>query len=100
MSSIATPQRHSAVSRFFRNPDSGDVVVAQMPNIPLWLFLAATAAQALLHPKGAAGTGISIVAGVSLAVWAVLEIARGDSPFRRVLGAIVLVASLLGYLFR
>ena len=100
MSSIATRQRHSAVSRFFRNPESGDVVVAQMPNIPLWLFLAATAARSLRHPKGAAGTGISIVVGVSLAVWAVLEIARGESPFRRALGAVVLVGSLLGYFLR
>lgn len=100
MSSITTPQRHSPVSRFFRNPKSGDVVVAQMPNVPLWLFLAATAARALLHPTGAAGTGISIVAALSLAVWAVLEIARGESPFRRVLGAIVLVGSLLGYVLR
>ena len=100
MSSIAPPHHRAGVSRFFRNPKSGDVVVAQMPNIPLWLFLAATAARALLHPKGTAGTGISIVAGVSLAVWAVLEIARGESPFRRVLGTIVLVGSLLGYLVR
>jgi hypothetical protein len=46
------------------------------------------------------GTGVSIVAGVSLAVWAVLEIARGDSPFRRVLGAVVLAGALLGYLMR
>lgn len=100
MSSIATPQHHSAISRFFRNPRSGEVVVAQMPNIPLWLFLAATAARTFLQPKGVGGTGIAIVAGVSLAVWAVLEIARGESPFRRVLGVIVLVGSLLGYVLR
>ena len=100
MPSTTTPQRHSALSRFFRNPETGQVVVVQMPNIPLWLFLAATVARTLVHPKGAAGTALSIVAAVSLAVWAVLEIVRGDSPFRRVLGAVVLLGALLGYLMR
>jgi hypothetical protein len=100
MSTVAAPHRHSAVGRFFRNPKTDEIVVFQVPNIPLWLFLAATVARAFLHPKGTVGTGVSIVAGVSLAVWAVLEIARGDSPFRRVLGAVVLAGALLGYLMR
>src|SRR3954469_18620708 len=100
MPTVGTPGRHSAVARFFRDPKTGKIVVVQMPNIPLWLFLVAAAIRAVLHPKGALGTGISIVAGVSLAVWAILEIARGDSAFRRVLGAAVLVGIVLGYLIR
>src|SRR3954453_18037004 len=100
MSTVAPHERHSAVGRFFRNPETGKVVVVQMPNIPLWVFLATAAIRAVLHPKGATGTAVSIVAGVSLAVWAILEIVRGDSAFRRVLGAAVLVGMAVGVLLR
>jgi hypothetical protein len=86
----------SAVSRFFRNPRTGDVVVAQMPNMPLWVFLAATAVRVLFRPDGSVGTLVSIVGTAGLVVWAGLEIARGDSPFRRVLGVVVLLATVAG----
>jgi hypothetical protein len=90
----------SAFSRFFRNPDTGEVVVVQPPNVPLWLFLAATAVRLLLHPSGALGTAVSVVSTLSLVVWAVLEIARGESPFRRALGAVVLAGTVLGLVLR
>jgi hypothetical protein len=99
-SAQTTTARQSPIGRFFRNPNTGEVVVFQMPNIPLWVFLAATAARLLFHPHGAVGTAISIVGSVSLIVWAGLEIARGESPFRRVLGAVVLVAVVVGLLIR
>lgn len=83
---------HSTASRFFRSPETGRVVVVQMPNIPLWVFLAATAVRLVFHPTGVLGTVVSLVGTVGLVVWAGLEIVRGDSPFRRVLGAGVLVA--------
>jgi hypothetical protein len=86
----------SAVSRFFRNPRTGDVVVAQMPNMPLWVFLAATAVRVVFRPDGSVGTLVSIVGTAGLVVWAGLEIARGDSPFRRVLGVVVLLATVAG----
>jgi hypothetical protein len=86
----------SAVSRFFRNPRTGDVVVAQMPNMPLWVFLAATAVRVLFRPDGSVGTLVSIVGTAGLVVWTGLEIARGDSPFRRVLGVVVLLATVAG----
>jgi hypothetical protein len=88
------------VSRFFRNPETGDVVIFQLPNIPLWVFLAATAARLLFTPHGTVATAVSIVGTVSLIVWAGLEIVRGDSPFRRVLGGLVLVGVLIGLLTR
>jgi hypothetical protein len=93
-------QHHSALSRFFRNPDTGDVVVAQPPNPPLLVWLAATLARLAFHPHGAAGTALTIVATVSLVLWSLLEIARGDSPFRRVLGAVVLAAVVFGLVLR
>jgi hypothetical protein len=92
--------RHSPVSRFFRNPETGELVIAQMPNIPLWIFLAATAVRMLVHPHGTVGTVVSVVGTVALVVWAVLEIARGESPFRRVLGGVVLLATIVGFFLR
>ena len=71
-----------------------------MPNIPLWVFLAATALRLLFTPHGTVGTALSIVGTLALVICACLEIARGDSPFRRVLGGGVLVAVLIGFLTR
>ena len=54
----------------------------------------------VFQPDGTAGTVVSIVSTTAIAVWALLEIAAGSSPFRRVLGAVVLVAALAGLLLR
>lgn len=99
MTASAT-SRHSALSRFFRNPQTGDVVVAQWPNPPLLVWLIATVAQRVFSPEGILGTALSVVATISLVIWSLLEIARGDSPFRRVLGGLVLVAIAVGFVLR
>ena len=93
-------RRRSGLGWFFRNPDTGEIVVAQRPNLPMWAFLAATTLRLLFHPDGTAGTVVSIVSTTAIVVWAVMEIAAGSSPFRRVLGAIVLVAALAGLVLR
>jgi hypothetical protein len=90
----------SRASRFFRNPRTGEIVVAQKPNAPLWLYLAATVATVLFRPDGTIGTLLSALTTLALVVWALLEITRGDSPFRRTLGAVVLAAIVVGLLRR
>jgi hypothetical protein len=84
------------VARFFTNSDTGRLAVVQWPNLPLIIFLAATGARVLSHPNGTAGTAVAVVGEVALLVWSLLEIARGDSPFRRVLGAAVLAVTVAG----
>src|SRR4051794_28631031 len=79
---------------FVTNPRTGKVAVAQRPNVPLLVFLVATAVRILLHPHGTVGDVVSLVGTVALAVWAILEVVRGDSPFRRVLGGVVLALLL------
>jgi hypothetical protein len=91
---------HSAVARFFRNPGSGELAIVQMPNIPLAAFLVATMARMVFHPAGLVGGAVSVVAAVTIVWWAVDEIVRGDSAFRRVLGGVVLVGSVLGLVMR
>ena len=80
----------SLLSRFFRNPETGEVVIAQRPNLPLAIFLVATAVRIVTSPDGTAGDVVSWVGTIALAWWAIDEILRGASPFRRVLGAVVL----------
>lgn len=92
-----TAQR-SAVARFFTNSDTGKLAVVQWPNLPLSIFLAATGVRFLSHPEGTAGTAVTVVGGVAILVWSLLEITRGDSPFRRVLGAAVLAVTVAGTL--
>ncbi len=95
-----TVTRHSAVGRFFRNPETGELAVVQLPNLPLWVWLAATSVHLVVTPHGAVGTVLSVVGTAGLVVWAVLEAVRGDSPFRRVLGGLVLAGLVIGLLTR
>jgi hypothetical protein len=78
-----------AVDRFFRNPDTGELVVAQLPNPPLLAWLAGTALQLVVEDSPL----LDAVTSLALIWWAILELVEGESPFRRVLGAVVLVAT-------
>lgn len=89
-----------AIDWLFRDRTTGRIVVMQLPNIPLWVFLVATAVRLVAHPHGTVGTVVSVVATVAIVVWAGLEVARGVNPFRRILGGVVLVAVAVGLLGR
>lgn len=78
----------------FRDRETGDVVIVQWPNVPLWVFLVASVVRRIGSPSGAAGTALSAVITVSLGIWATLEIGWGANPWRRALGALVLVAAI------
>jgi hypothetical protein len=64
------------------------------------VFIATTAARLAIHPAGGVGRALSLLGAVALFIWAVLEIVRGDSPFRRVLGAVVLVFMIVSAVTR
>ena len=80
---------------FFCDPDTGRVVIAQRPNVPLAIFLVTVVVRLVVDPKGGAGDVVRAVGVVSLVWWSVDEILRGTTPFRRVLGAVVLAATLV-----
>ena len=74
----------------------GDVVIWQFPN--KWLFGWAVLTVISLFLHGGAGTVVSILADISLVVWALFELFQGVNYFRRGLGLVVLlftIASLL-----
>ena len=90
----------SPVDWLFRDRQTGRIVVMQWPNIPLWLFIIASAVKRITHPTGGIDTVISVVAGLSLLTWSALEIAKGVNPFRRILGAVVLLVTIAGLVLR
>ena len=85
----ATGARFTQASWWFRSPD-GRLVLGQVPNPALAIWLAALVIGWLPLSASHATTVTGIREG-ALLVWALDEIVRGASPFRRVLGAVVLV---------
>lgn len=79
--------------RRFLSDRQGRIVVAQPPNLPL-LAWAGFALAAWATPGRWSGY-FDFLGGAALVTWAYLEIRYGDSPFRRVLGAVVLAAVLV-----
>ena len=79
----------TSVGRFFRNPETGEIVIAQLPNPPLLVWLAGTALQLVIDDS----PPLEAVTTLGLLWWAILELVEGESPFRRVLGAVVLVGA-------
>jgi len=78
--------------RFFQDKD-GKTVIMQAPNLPIIVWLVTTIAAKLLA-RGTSHAFFDIVAFGAIFTWAWLEIFKGESPFRRVLGAVVMAASL------
>ena len=76
----------------------GGLVLAQWPNPALTVWLVAS----VLGWTGVLGADRSAaLAGVgrgALIVWALDELVRGASPFRRLLGAVVLIGQIVGLL--
>jgi len=80
------------LDRTFRDHE-GKIVIAQMPNLPLLVGLAATSLQLIL-PIGNLKTGVDLVAFGALFTWAWQEMFEGVNYFRRALGLVVLVGML------
>jgi hypothetical protein len=71
----------------------GEIVIAQMPNIPLIVALAADFVGYVA--VGQVKEIANWIGQVSFLIWAIMEIGWGVNPFRRILGGIVL--ALVGF---
>lgn len=73
----------------------GRTAVAQWPNPALWVWLVAV----VVGWTGVLGSDrtatLQVVGQGALVAWSVDELARGASPFRRLLGAVVLAFELI-----
>jgi hypothetical protein len=81
-----------AANFLFRNRCTGEITIGQFPNLPLAIFVAATAAEWLGVNDGTAGAIVDWVRVGSLGWWAGWELTSGVNPFRRGLGAAGLAA--------
>jgi hypothetical protein len=79
---------------FFRNRTTGDITIAQAPNLVLWIVIVAGVLRWVWHPPGTAGVALDVVFKGGLVIWALDEIFRGVNPWRRCLGGAVLIYEL------
>lgn len=75
----------------FRNRTTGAITVGQFPNLSITVFLAGTVVAWLAGPEGRVAFWAGILAKVALVWWAGDEVLRGVNPWRRFLGAGVLL---------
>lgn len=87
-----------AINWLFEDRQTGKLVVWQMPNVPLWIWIASMIVRIPLD--GGVRAAVGLIGSLALAVWAVMEIGWGVNPFRRMVGAVVLIAGILGLVLR
>ncbi len=88
-------ENKTVVDRWFRT-QSGEIVIAQFPNWPLMAWAIAALLERLAPPEPE--ITIKILSGVgflALVYWAWLEIQSGVNLFRKALGGVVLVVSII-----
>lgn len=81
----------------FRDRTTGRLVIAQVPNVPLTVWLACTVAGWLVHWTAPWPTVLHTIGTIALVIWAGDEMARGVNPWRRALGAGVLIALVVSW---
>ncbi len=79
--------------RTFRD-SQGQIVIAQMPNLPIIVWLTATLLNLIPTNSSNIHTGLDAIAFGSLFTWAWLELFTGVNYFRRVLGLVVLLGAI------
>ncbi len=80
----------------FRDRVHGGITVGQVPNWSLSVWMLTVAVRLVARPRGSAGTAVEVTGTAALVIWAVDELARGVNPWRRILGATVLAATIVG----
>jgi hypothetical protein len=88
----ATRIRLTSGSWWFRSAD-GQLILWQTPNPALLVWLL-TVLIGLFDLSGSRATEVAGIRHGALIVWALDEVVRGATPFRRVLGAVVLIGQI------
>jgi hypothetical protein len=96
------PGRMNALDWLFRDRRTGEICVAQFPNVALWIVISAIVLRLFVPDDEGAHTLLDVIAAGALAWWSVDEIVRGVNPWRKLLGVVgagfvvVIVVDLLG----
>lgn len=91
------PVRHRLISpEWWLRDSDGRWAIAQLPNpaLTVWLITEVVRSIGVISDRNAA---LAQVGRGALVVWAADELLRGSSPFRRLLGLIVLVVEVVGF---
>lgn len=88
------PKEKNKLKWFFQDKDGKYAVVA-LPNLPLALIIISFIMTTLVH-DGPVYNLFNMVQHGAVFLWSYLEIRYGESPFRRVLGAVVMAIFLYG----
>ena len=78
----------------FVNRQTGHITVAQRPNLSLSLFLVLWLARYVFGPTGDVEDVLQLLGAAALVWWSADELSRGVNPFRRILGLVVLIATV------
>jgi hypothetical protein len=91
---MSTPEvmENTLFNRTFRDSD-GNIAIAQMPNPPLLVWIAATLLKFFLT-SGNLHRGLEALAFGALFTWAWQELFQGVNYFRRSLGLVVLLGAI------
>lgn len=81
----------------FCSDKDGKITLAQSPNLPIVGWIAFKLA-AMLTTNAQLKTGFELIGTAFLFTWAYLEITEGDSNFRRLLGVLVMLFTVLSML--
>lgn len=88
------PAYSGVLDWLFRNRLTGGITIGQFPNAALLVWLGASLLSLWWHPQAGDVDVLAVVSRAALVVWAVDEVLRGVNPFRRLLGAVVLLATV------
>ena len=80
---------------FFRSRDTGAITIAQWPNLVLWTVIVAGLLLWIWPSQGSASVVLTMVVKGGLVIWGADEIIRGVNPWRRCLGAAVVVYEVI-----
>jgi hypothetical protein len=80
----------------FWKDKNGHIAIWQTPNVPLIGWFVFMVGSKLLH-QGALKNGVQFLSTAFIFTWAYLEIIKGDSYFRRLLGLIVFLMTVLAH---
>jgi ABC-type branched-subunit amino acid transport system permease subunit len=84
----------------FRNRQTGEITIGQRPNVSIIVFAVAWVVRRIFEPSGVVGTMLDVVVTGALVFWALDELLRGVNPWRRILGATVLIFVVVGLVRR
>lgn len=90
-----TARSESALEWCFRNRETGAITIAQFPNIALGIVIVCFIAGVFVPDDTTAHTVIRWVGLAALLWWSLDELIRGVNPWRRVLGTIVGVLTIV-----